>query len=396
MRIHELVIPPAWKDVWICPYPGGHIQATGIDAARPQAVPLPPALARAARPAEVRRHGRASPARCRGCASASTRDLDARRPVARARPRRAPSGCSTAASSASAREDYAVRERDLRPGDDAEAPRALRGDGTLLFDYPAKHGKRRVQAVVDPEVADVVARAEAPARRRRRAARLQARRAAGTTSRSADINAYLKEATGARRLAPRTSAPGARPCSPRSALAVAGRRRDTKTARKRAITRAVKEVAHYLGNTPAVARASYIDPRVFDRYLDGQVDRRRARLGADGRRRHRDPGRRRARRARPATLLRGPTLEASSASLRVERLDARRRASARIVKIWSSPVISNVLAMFGSVLTIVRRAVARAQALDGADQHAERGGVEERRLGEVDDDPRARRPRSPR
>src|SRR5688500_14668163 len=33
LRIHELVIPPAWEDVWICPYPGGHIQATGIDQA---------------------------------------------------------------------------------------------------------------------------------------------------------------------------------------------------------------------------------------------------------------------------------------------------------------------------------------------------------------------------
>src|SRR3712207_1762593 len=31
-RINELVIPPAWQEVWICPYPGGHIQATGIDA----------------------------------------------------------------------------------------------------------------------------------------------------------------------------------------------------------------------------------------------------------------------------------------------------------------------------------------------------------------------------
>src|SRR5947208_15388688 len=30
-RIDELVIPPAWEDVWICPYPGGHIQATGVD-----------------------------------------------------------------------------------------------------------------------------------------------------------------------------------------------------------------------------------------------------------------------------------------------------------------------------------------------------------------------------
>src|SRR3954451_15484838 len=32
-RIHDLVIPPAWQDVWICPYPGGHIQATGTDQA---------------------------------------------------------------------------------------------------------------------------------------------------------------------------------------------------------------------------------------------------------------------------------------------------------------------------------------------------------------------------
>src|ERR671929_245634 len=32
-RIRELAIPPAWDDVWICPYPMGHIQATGTDAA---------------------------------------------------------------------------------------------------------------------------------------------------------------------------------------------------------------------------------------------------------------------------------------------------------------------------------------------------------------------------
>jgi DNA topoisomerase I len=53
------------------------------------------------------------------------------------------------------------------------------------------------------------------------------------------------------------------------ALAVSGRAAETKTARKRAITRAIQEVAFYLGNTPAVCRASYIDPRVFDRYQDG-------------------------------------------------------------------------------------------------------------------------------
>jgi hypothetical protein len=54
------------------------------------------------------------------------------------------------------------------------------------------------------------------------------------------------------------------------ALAVSGPVADaSKTARKRAKTRAVKEVARYLGNTPAVCRASYIDPRVFDRYDSG-------------------------------------------------------------------------------------------------------------------------------
>jgi DNA topoisomerase-1 len=42
-----------------------------------------------------------------------------------------------------------------------------------------------------------------------------------------------------------------------------------RTARKRAITRACHEVARHLDNTPAVCRASYIDPRVFDRYLSG-------------------------------------------------------------------------------------------------------------------------------
>ena len=66
------------------------------------------------------------------------------------------------------------------------------------------------------------------------------------------------------------------------ALAVSGPAHGTKTSRKRAITRAIKETAHYLGNTPAVCRASYIDPRVFDAYrgglvLDHDVIARRAR-----------------------------------------------------------------------------------------------------------------------
>ena len=43
-RIRQLAIPPAWQDVWICPFPNGHIQATGTDARRTAAVSLPRGL----------------------------------------------------------------------------------------------------------------------------------------------------------------------------------------------------------------------------------------------------------------------------------------------------------------------------------------------------------------
>jgi len=52
-------------------------------------------------------------------------------------------------------------------------------------------------------------------------------------------------------------------------LAANGIDASTKVARQRAIKQAVDAVAELLGNTPAVARRAYIDPRVFDRYLSG-------------------------------------------------------------------------------------------------------------------------------
>ena len=57
------------------------------------------------------------------------------------------------------------------------------------------------------------------------------------------------------------------------ALAVSGEVAASATGRKRAVARAVKEVSHYLGNTPAVCRASYIDPRVIDAYNGGLIIR---------------------------------------------------------------------------------------------------------------------------
>jgi DNA topoisomerase IB len=85
---------------------------------------------------------------------------------------------------------------------------------------------------------------------------------------SADINAYLKEVTGGD-----FSAKDFRTWSgtvlAAVALAVAGMASTSKASRTRAKSRAVKEVSRYLGNTPAVCRASYIDPRVFDRFDGG-------------------------------------------------------------------------------------------------------------------------------
>ena len=88
--------------------------------------------------------------------------------------------------------------------------------------------------------------------------------------RSDDINDYLKDVTG-----DDFSAKDFRTWSATVlaavALAVSGSAHGTKTSRQRAKTRAIKETARYLGNTPAVCRASYIDPRIFDAYDAGLV-----------------------------------------------------------------------------------------------------------------------------
>jgi DNA topoisomerase IB len=85
---------------------------------------------------------------------------------------------------------------------------------------------------------------------------------------STDINAYLKAATGGD-----FSAKDFRTWNATmlAALFVARTAESgtSATSRKRVISSAVKDVAVFLGNTPAVCRASYIDPRVFDRYLSG-------------------------------------------------------------------------------------------------------------------------------
>ena len=265
-RIRELSIPPAWEDVWICPYPLGHIQATGIDAAGRK---------------QYRYHDRWRERRDRQkfeSMEAFARRLPAlRRQVERdlareGMPRERVLAC---ASRLLDRGFFRIGSEDYADENDTYGiatmrKRHMRLEGDLVtFDYESKGGKRRVQAFADPAVADVVG---ALKRRRGGGEELLAYKQGGRWMdvKSGDINDYVKSVTGGD-----FSSKDFRTWSATVLAAVAlavsgGAANGSKTARKRAKTRATKEVARYLGNTPEVCRASYIDPRVFDRF-DGGV-----------------------------------------------------------------------------------------------------------------------------
>jgi DNA topoisomerase I len=263
-RIRELVIPPAWKDVWICPYPFGHIQAVGTDAAgRRQYLYHEQWRARRDQEKfdEMLRFARALP-RIRQTAE---KDL-ARRGLRRERVL----ACSVRLLDRGffrvGTEDYAEQNRTYGVATMQKRHVTLGPNGLLVFDYVAKSGKKRVQSVVDPKVYAVVKKLKERRGGRELLAFKDGR--SWVDVRSDHINEYIKEIADEDFSAKdfRTwhgtvlAAVG---------LAVSGHAAGSKTARERAIARAVKEVAYYLGNTPAVCRASYIDPRIFDRFRDG-------------------------------------------------------------------------------------------------------------------------------
>jgi DNA topoisomerase IB len=138
------------------------------------------------------------------------------------------------------------------------------------FDYESKGGQRRLQVIGDPAVADVVRLLK---RRRGGGDELLAYKAGSrwTDVKSTDVNAYVKEVAGGDFSAKDFRTWGGTVLAAVSLAASGPAAGASQTARKRAKTRAVKEVSRYLGNTPAVARASYIDPRVFDRFDGGRT-----------------------------------------------------------------------------------------------------------------------------
>jgi DNA topoisomerase-1 len=267
-RIRGLVIPPAWRDVWICVDPRGHIQATGTDAAGRRQYRYHDAW-RAQRDAAKFDHVLEVGAHLPEIRSTVDKHLTERGPtrnrVLAAAVRLLDVGC------------FRIGGEEYANGDDASFGLAtVRREhvtlvnGRVRFCYPAKGGLQRTLDVRDDDVRAVVrsllARAddqpELLAYRRGRR---------WVDVRSTDVNAYLREIAGIE-----ITAKDFRTWNGTVLAAVAlaveeleGRARRSAAARKRAVVAAVREVADYLGNTPTVARSSYVDPRVVDLFQDG-------------------------------------------------------------------------------------------------------------------------------
>ncbi len=262
-RIRDLAIPPAWRDVWICPFDNGHLQAVGIDAAgRTQY--LYHRRWRERRDQAKFEHmvefGRALP----GIRATTAENL-----ALQGFPRERVLACAVRLLDIGffriGSEDYT--ELHGTYGLATMLKRHVDIDGDMVtFDYPAKGGKRRIQSVVDPTVVKVIAGLK---RRRGGGPELLAFKRGNRWRdlRSDDINDYIKDVA-----ADEFTAKDFRTWSATvlaaAALALSADG-TSKTGRQRIMSAAVKDVAWHLGNTPTVCRNSYIDPRVFDRYRAG-------------------------------------------------------------------------------------------------------------------------------
>ncbi|CRZ15691.1 DNA topoisomerase IB [Mycolicibacterium neworleansense] len=262
-RIDELVIPPAWKKVWICPHPNGHIQAVGTDVAgRRQYI----------------YHSQWQDERAEEkfdrVLELSTTLVDWRAHIASDLRRRGLGRDRVLA--------LGLRLLDLgyfRAGGDqyAEENNSF-GIATLLrdhitirsdaveFDYPAKSGVRRTLLVEDPAVVRAVRSLQ---RSRGNGDRLLAYHHSSewTEVHAQDLNLRFKEMVGADYTVKDLRTWHGTVLAA-EAFVEADPPVDDKVV-KRVESAVMREVAHSLGNTPAVTRSAYVDPRVVDAYRAG-------------------------------------------------------------------------------------------------------------------------------
>ena len=267
-RCTRLAIPPAWTDVWICRYPDGHLQAFGRDAAgRGQYLYHEEWRARRAR----RKHdhvldvGRRLP----GARAAVTRDLG-RDGVGRRRVLALAFRLLDDAYFRAGGEVYAARHGSYGLATIRKEHATVRRDGSVHFRYPAKSGQRRDVLVEDPVVAALVT----TLKRRRGGTDLLAWREDDGTGwhdvTSADVQAAVKDRLG-EDATPKDFRTWHATVLAARALADVGAPPRSQRGRRRVVAEIVRDVADELGNTPAVARASYIDPRLIDLWEHGET-----------------------------------------------------------------------------------------------------------------------------
>jgi len=261
-RISQLTIPPAWREVWICADPYGHLQATGIDAAGRKQYLYHPAW-RIRRDREkfrrMMRFGAALPFLRRQVAHDLVGSELTRTRMLACAARLLDLGLFRIGS-----EQYADEDGGIGLATVSREHVAFR-DGGVVFDYPAKSGVRRLHRIDDPVCMELIRELK---RRRSSETSLLAYRDGRRwiPVRSDDINDYLKAHMGEEFSAKDFRTWNATVLAA-IVLAADGQNAHTAAARTRAINGAIRRVAEALGNTPAVARRAYIDPHIVDRYL---------------------------------------------------------------------------------------------------------------------------------
>ena len=261
-RIKELVIPPAWKKVWISPHPNGHIQAVGTDAAGRRQY-LYHSFWQQERAEEkfdrvLELSTRLPDWRARIAADLARRGLTRKRVLALAL-RLLDRGYFRAGG-----EQYAEEHESYGIATVLCEHVTVHRDA-VEFDYPAKSGVRRTVEIEDAEVVRAV---RSLMRRDERTERLLACRTASgwVDVRADDLNTRFKELVGddytvkdLRTWHGTVLAAAFADADPAVSQRVA----------KRVEAAVMREVAEELGNTPAVARGSYVDPRVVTGYEQG-------------------------------------------------------------------------------------------------------------------------------
>jgi DNA topoisomerase I len=262
-RIAGLAIPPAWTDVWIAPDPLGHIQATGVDAAGRRQYLYHPDW-REGRDRRKFERALELAARLPGARGRVTRDL--RGDDERSRVLAAAFRLLDTVSPRIGGEHYLETNGSHGLTTLLCSHVVVRGDHVSLA-FVGKGGLDWQAEFDDVDLADVLRRLA----KRGPNARLLAWQDGEDWHpvHAGDVNDYIRARTGLASTAKdfrtlRGTIVAA------TSLAESGTSR-VRRERRAAITKAFTDAAAALGNTPTIARKSYVDPRVVDRYRRGRV-----------------------------------------------------------------------------------------------------------------------------